>query len=161
VVAADKHAVPRRDRACRIEDRLERGARRGLHYEGACGAVDREKDRSWFAFRSDGAVGVKAEAGENGELGERLGVGQQQGLRENPAFGTSGAGERATAFFDIFGVPGARLENQAIAVLREAQDAGRKPVHALGYARLLSAYQVMFWNALAARAEGPMKPGRV
>jgi hypothetical protein len=109
---------------------------------------------SWLSLNAtaeDAALALAASLGTWGDNFAAMG----RGLRENSAFGTFGAGERATAFFDIFGVPGARLENQALPVVQEAQDAGRRPVHALGYARLLTAYQVMFWNALAERADAP------
>ncbi|MGH3167494.1 MAG: hypothetical protein ACRDN0_16595 [Trebonia sp.] len=36
--------------------------------------------------------------------------------------------------------------------MQEAQDAGRRPVHALRYARLLHGYQSMFWHTLAGTA---------
>ncbi len=109
---------------------------------------------SWLSLNAsaeDAALALAASLGTWGDNFAAMG----QGLRENPAFRISGAGERATAFFDIFGVPGTHLENLALSVVREAQEAGRKPVHALGYARLLTAYQAMFWNALAERAEAP------
>jgi hypothetical protein len=58
----------------------------------------------------------------------------------------------ATAFFDIFSAPSSYIDDQAVAVVQEAEDAGRKPAHAREYARTLAAYQSMWWTALADRA---------
>ena len=51
--------------------------------------------------------------------------------------------------FDLFAAPVPGAEEQALAVAREALDAGGSLDVALGYGRLVQAYELMFWNRLA------------
>jgi purine-cytosine permease-like protein len=74
-------------------------------------------------------------------------------LREHPGYGLD---ERACAFFELIGTPAPQLETSALAVVQGHIDAGRPPVRARAYARLLRAYGQMFWNALA---EDRLAPG--
>jgi len=67
-------------------------------------------------------------------------------LRENPGYGLD---ERARAFFDLIGTPAPQTETEALAIVQEHIDAGRPPVRARVYARLLRSYERMFWNSLA------------
>jgi thiaminase len=60
-----------------------------------------------------------------------------------------GAGEEATAFFDFFAAPPADFEDRAGAVIDEALAAGDSPVLARRATRLLQAYELSFWDALA------------
>ncbi len=73
-------------------------------------------------------------------------------LRENPGYGLD---ERACAFFDLIGTPAPQLETEALAVVQGHIDAGRPPVRARVYARLLRAYGRMFWSALAEDRPAP------
>jgi thiaminase len=63
--------------------------------------------------------------------------------------GTYGAGEDAVAFFDFFANPPADFEPRALAVLDEGLAAGDSPVLARRASRLLQAYELSFWDALA------------
>jgi hypothetical protein len=69
-------------------------------------------------------------------------------LREAPSKGDTGA----TAFFDIFAMPSSYTDDQAVEVVQEAEDAGRKAARAREYARTLAAYQSMWWTAVADQA---------
>ena len=60
-----------------------------------------------------------------------------------------GLDEQATAFFDFFATPVPEIEQQAIAVAEAGIDAGELPEDARRYARLIQAYELMFWNTLA------------
>jgi purine-cytosine permease-like protein len=80
-------------------------------------------------------------------------------LREHPGYGLD---ERACAFFDLVAAPAPQLETDALAVVQGHIDAGRPPVRARAYARLLRAYGHMFWDALAddRLAPGPARRQR-
>lgn len=67
-----------------------------------------------------------------------------RGLREH-----YGMDEEATAFFDFFAEPVAELDRLGLAALQEALDADWDPAPAVGFARLLHGYELMFWNTLA------------
>jgi thiaminase len=60
-----------------------------------------------------------------------------------------GAGEEAAAFFDFFAVPPEGFAERALAVADEGLAAGESPERARRAARLLQAYELMFWDALA------------
>lgn len=60
-----------------------------------------------------------------------------------------GAGDEAVAFFDFFANPPADFEPRAVAVLDEGLAAGDSPVLARRATRLLQAYELSFWDALA------------
>jgi len=60
-----------------------------------------------------------------------------------------GAGDDATAFFDFFANPPADFEPRALAVLDEGLTAGDSPLLARRATRLLQAYELSFWDALA------------
>jgi hypothetical protein len=103
---------------------------------------------SWLALNStaeDAALAVAVSL----DLWGRNFAAMARALRDAPGFAD---GDRASAFFDIFAVPGSHIEDQAVAVAQEAQDDGRKPARAREYARTLAAYQSMWWTALADRA---------
>jgi hypothetical protein len=103
---------------------------------------------SWLALNSsaeDAALAVAVSL----DLWGRNFAAMARVLREAPSRGDA---DEATAFFDIFGAPSSYLDDQAIAVAQEAEDAGRNPARAREYARTLAAYQSMWWTALADRA---------
>jgi hypothetical protein len=56
------------------------------------------------------------------------------------------------AFFDFFASPGEDFEARALEILDEGLAAGDSPVLARRVTRLLQAYELSFWDALA---EGP------
>lgn len=60
-----------------------------------------------------------------------------------------GAGDEAVAFFDFFATPPEDFEPRALAVLEEGLAAGDSPVLARRATRLLQAYELSFWDALA------------
>lgn len=64
-----------------------------------------------------------------------------------------GFDDDACAFFDLFAAPVPGAEEQALAVAREAQAGAGSIDAALGYGRLVQAYELMFWNRLADLAE--------
>jgi thiaminase len=98
---------------------------------------------SWLALnggRADVALAFVANLAAWGENCGRVG----RALRE-----VYGAGEEATAFFDLFATPPEGFEQQALAVIDEGLAAGESPLRAKRAARLLQAYELMFWDALA------------
>jgi TENA/THI-4/PQQC family len=66
------------------------------------------------------------------------------GLRRH--YGLDGG---AVGFFDYFAAPVPEVEQQALAVVQASLDAGAPPEGARRYARLVQAYELMFWNTLA------------
>lgn len=59
------------------------------------------------------------------------------------------AGDDAVAFFDFFAAPPPGFEDRAVAVLDAGLAAGDDPRAALRATRLLQAYELKFWEALA------------
>jgi thiaminase len=57
--------------------------------------------------------------------------------------------DQAVAFFDFFAQPPADFEQRTLAVLDAGLRAGDSPPRALRAARLLQAYELLFWDALA------------
>ncbi len=79
VVAADQHAVVR-GRLADIQYRAERDAGGHFHHGGAAGgAADGQQDGARLVRGAVGGVAFLPQHGEDGQLGERLGVGQQRG----------------------------------------------------------------------------------
>lgn len=60
-----------------------------------------------------------------------------------------GAGDDAVAFFEFFAHPPPELRQRALAVAQAGLDGGEHPAQAARAARLLQAYELMFWDALA------------
>jgi hypothetical protein len=58
-----------------------------------------------------------------------------------------GAGPAATAFFDFFATPAPGFREQALAVVDAGLAAGDPPARARRAARLLQAYELMFWDS--------------
>jgi hypothetical protein len=58
------------------------------------------------------------------------------------------AGAEATAFFDFFAAPAPGFQEQALAVVEVGLAAGDPPARARRAARLLQAYELMFWDSL-------------
>jgi thiaminase len=63
--------------------------------------------------------------------------------------GSYGAGDDAVAFFEFFAHPPADFEDRALSVIDEGLAAGDSPLPARRAARLLQAYELSFWDALA------------
>ena len=57
--------------------------------------------------------------------------------------------DQAVVFFDFFAQPPADFEQRTLAVLDAGLRAGDSPPRALRAARLLQAYELLFWDALA------------
>jgi thiaminase len=97
---------------------------------------------SWLALnggRADVALAFVANLAAWGENCGRVG----RALRE-----AYDAGEEDTAFFDFFASPPEGFEEQALAVIDEGLAGGESPLRAKRAARLLQAYELMFWDAL-------------
>lgn len=60
-----------------------------------------------------------------------------------------GFSDEACGFVDFFATPAPGLEEQAVAAIQAALDAGRRLSAAREYGRLLQGYELMFWNTLA------------
>jgi thiaminase len=65
-----------------------------------------------------------------------------------------GLGEKEVAFFDLFAVPPATFEANALRVIQQGLDRGIEPRLIQRAARLLQAYELMYWDALY-RASSP------
>ena len=61
-----------------------------------------------------------------------------------------GADDAAVAFFDYFATPAPGFGEQALAVIEAGLRAGDSPAHARTAARLLQAYELMFWDTMVA-----------
>jgi hypothetical protein len=59
-----------------------------------------------------------------------------------------GADDAAVAFFDFFSTPAPGFEERALAVIDAGLRAGASPARARSAARLLQAYELMFWDAM-------------
>ncbi|MGH2771440.1 MAG: transcriptional regulator, partial [Actinomycetota bacterium] len=60
-----------------------------------------------------------------------------------------GFDDQAVAFFDFFATPAPDFDQQALAVIEAGLRAGDLPQNARHAARMLQAYELMFWNTLA------------
>jgi hypothetical protein len=60
-----------------------------------------------------------------------------------------GLDDEACGFFDFFATPVPEVERQALAVAEASLEAGQPPESARRHARLVQAYELMFWNTLA------------
>lgn len=60
-----------------------------------------------------------------------------------------GFDDAACGFFDFFATPAPELEEQAVAAVQSALDAGAPLAAARGYGRLLQSYELLFWETLA------------
>jgi pyrroloquinoline quinone (PQQ) biosynthesis protein C len=59
-----------------------------------------------------------------------------------------GLGEKEVAFFDLFASPPATFEASALSVIQQGLDRGSEPRLIQRAARLLQAYELMYWDAL-------------
>jgi hypothetical protein len=59
-----------------------------------------------------------------------------------------GLGEKEVAFFDLFASPPTTFEASALSVIQEGVDRGAEPRLVQRAARLLQAYELMYWDAL-------------
>jgi thiaminase len=60
-----------------------------------------------------------------------------------------GLDDEACGFFDFFATPVPEVERQALQVAQASVEAGAPPQGARRHARLVQAYELMFWNTLA------------
>ena len=60
-----------------------------------------------------------------------------------------GAGDEAVAFFEYFAAPPPGFQEDTLAVAQAGLDAGDDPIEIRRAARLLQAYELQFWEALA------------
>jgi thiaminase len=66
-----------------------------------------------------------------------------------------GLGEKETAFFDLFASPPATFEADSLSVIQRGLDHGAEPRLIRRAARLLQAYELMYWDTLyAASSKG-------
>ena len=101
---------------------------------------------AWLALNGSRADVVLAFLANLAAWGENCGQ-VAAALRE-----AYGAGDDAVAFFDFFAGPAGDFEARALEVLDEGLAAGDSPVLARRATRLLQAYELSFWDALA---DGP------
>ncbi len=59
-----------------------------------------------------------------------------------------GLGEKEVAFFDLFASPPATFEADALRVIQQGLDCGIEPSLIQRAARLLQAYELMYWDTL-------------
>jgi hypothetical protein len=59
-----------------------------------------------------------------------------------------GVGEKEVAFFDLFASLPATFEANALSVIQQGLDGGTEPRLIQRAARLLQAYELMYWDAL-------------
>jgi thiaminase len=98
---------------------------------------------AWLALNGSRADVVLAFLANLAAWGENCGK-VAAALRE-----TYGAGNDAVAFFDFFASPPEDFQPRALEVLNEGLTAGDSPVLARRATRLLQAYELSFWDALA------------
>jgi hypothetical protein len=98
---------------------------------------------AWLALNGSRADVVLAFLANLAAWGENCGQ-VATALRE-----AYGAGDDAVAFFKFFANPPEDFESRALAVLGEGLAAGDLPVLARRATRLLQAYELSFWDALA------------
>ncbi|MDQ4104128.1 MAG: transcriptional regulator [Actinomycetota bacterium] len=98
---------------------------------------------AWLALngsRADVVLALVANLAAWGENCEQVATALREGY---------GAGDDAVAFFEFFANPPEDFEYRALAVLGEGLAAGDSPVLARRATRLLQAYELSFWDALA------------
>jgi thiaminase len=98
---------------------------------------------AWLALNGSRADVVLAFLANLAVWGENCGM-VAAALRE-----AYGAGDDAVAFFDFFASPPTDFEARALEVLGEGLSTGDSPVLARRASRLLQAYELSFWDALA------------
>lgn len=114
-----------------------------LAYEPLPGAQAYPSFVAWLALNGSRADVVLAFLANLTAWGENCGQ-VAAALRES-----YGAGDDAVAFFDFFANPPEDFVPRALAVLDEALADGDSPVNAHRATRLLQAYELSFWDALA------------
>jgi len=112
-------------------------------YEPRPGAQAYPAFVAWLALNGSRADVVLAFLANLAAWGENCGQ-VAAALRE-----AYGAGDDAVAFFEFFANPPEDFEPRALAVLGEGLAAGDSPVLARWATRLLQAYELSFWDALA------------
>src|SRR5207247_1208612 len=98
---------------------------------------------AWLALNAEPTDVVLALTVNFGAWGSYCGT-VAAALREHSRFPVP-----ACAFFDFFAQPAPELAQQALTTLQSGLDSGRHTRAAFEYARLLQAYELMFWNTLA------------
>jgi thiaminase len=99
---------------------------------------------AWLALngaRGDVALAIIANFGAWGSYCEAV----ARALRDRYGFD-----DKVCGFFDFFATPVPEVERQALAVAQASVEAGEPPQLARRYARLIQAYELDFWNTLAA-----------
>jgi hypothetical protein len=99
---------------------------------------------SWLALHSDPATAVLTLVANFAAWGGYCAT-IAQGLREHYGFD-----DEACGFFDFFATPVPEIEEQALAAAQAGIDAGIDLSPAMEQGTLLQAYELMFWNTLAA-----------
>jgi hypothetical protein len=103
---------------------------------------------SWLALNGEPAdviVGVVANFAAWGEYCGKIAAAMRDRY---------GLGDEACGFFDFFATPVPEAIEQAIAAVQAGIDAGRSDERAAHrYGRLFQAYELMFWNTVAASPE--------
>jgi thiaminase len=66
-----------------------------------------------------------------------------------------GLSEKEVAFFDLFASPPATFEANALSVIQQGLDCGTEPRLIQRAARLLQAYELMYWDTLCRKSKRP------
>jgi hypothetical protein len=98
---------------------------------------------AWLALNAEPAAAVLAMLTNFSAWGTYCGL-IGQALRTH-----YGYDDEACGFFDFFAAPAPELEEQALAAVQAALDAGVSLDAAWDHGRLLQGYELMFWNTLA------------
>lgn len=125
---------------------LGMGEERHIDYEPSPDCQAYPAFVAWLALngsRSDVALALLANLAAWGANCGRVAA----ALRER-----HGLDERAAAFFTFFASPPTDFEERALSVLDAGLLAGEDPAHARRATRLLQAYELQFWDGLAAVA---------
>ncbi len=112
-------------------------------YEPTAGCQAYPAYVSWLALHGEPAEVVLALSANFAAWGGYCAT-IAQALREKYGFD-----DEACGFFDFFATPAPELDEQAVAAVRAALDAGEPLARAKRYGRLLQSYELMFWRTLA------------
>jgi TENA/THI-4/PQQC family len=102
---------------------------------------------AWLALNGSQADAALALVANFAAWGSYCGA-VAEGLRRHYAMD-----DEAVGFFDFFATPVPEVEAQASAVAQASLRAGEPPPSARRHARLVQAYELMFWNTLAEGVE--------
>lgn len=135
---------PARSRLLRLADALGLTEEQLAQHEPEPGCQAYAAYVAWLALNASQADAALALVANFAAWGSYCGA-VARGLRAH-----YGLDEKAVAFFDFFAEPAPEAERLASAVARHSLgDGGKLPDSTRRHARLVQAYELMFWNTLA------------